>query len=83
MLGSASLTRRDLADYDLSWTPRSRAARRAGRCTDERTIFDTLWNDRAPPGIEYTADLRSGPILRSALLGLPAHGVVGIADLSS
>ncbi len=54
--GSASLTRRDLGDYDLTLDAVLSAAPTAPPVATAQAFFDTLWNDRGPPGIEYTAD---------------------------
>lgn len=54
--GSASLTRRDLGDYDLSLDAALSGPPTAEPVASAQTFFDTLWNDRGPPGIEYTAD---------------------------
>ena len=54
--GSASLTRRDLGDYDLALDAVLSAPPAAPPVATAQAFFDTLWNDRGPPGIEYTAD---------------------------
>ncbi len=54
--GSASLTRRDLGDYDLALDAELSAPPAAAPVAGAQAFFDTLWNDRGPPGIEYTAD---------------------------
>ena len=54
--GSAGLTRRDLDDYDLALDAVLAAPPTAAPIVAAQTFFDTLWNDRGPPGIEYTAD---------------------------
>ena len=54
--GSASLTRRDLGDHDLSLAAALSGAPTAAPIASAQQFFDTLWNDRGPPGIEYTAD---------------------------
>ncbi len=54
--GSASLTRRDLGDYDLALDAVLSAPPTAPPVATAQAFFDTLWNDRGPPGIEYTAD---------------------------
>ena len=55
-LGSASLTRRDLDDYDLALDVGLTGAPTAAPVAAVREFFDRLWNDRGPPGIEFTAD---------------------------
>ncbi len=55
-VGSANLTRRNLADYNLEANlaiELPRASRLAQQTID---YFETLWSNRASPGIEYTAD---------------------------
>ncbi|HEV2703036.1 MAG TPA: phospholipase D-like domain-containing protein [Steroidobacteraceae bacterium] len=54
--GSASLTRRDLDDYDLAVDAALTGPASAAPLQSAQQFFDTLWNDRGPPGIEYTAD---------------------------
>jgi len=54
--GSASLTRRDLGDYDLALDAALSGPSTAEPVASAQAFFDTLWNDRGPPGIEYTAD---------------------------
>jgi hypothetical protein len=54
--GSASLTRRDLGDYDLALDAALSGPADAAPLLNAQQFFDTLWNDRGPPGIEYTAD---------------------------
>jgi hypothetical protein len=56
LTGSASLTRRDLGDYDLVLDAALSGSATAMPLMSAQTFFDTLWNDRGPPGIEYTAD---------------------------
>lgn len=56
LIGSASLTRRDLGDYDLVLDAAVSGSAAATPLLSAQTFFDTLWNDRGPPGIEYTAD---------------------------
>ncbi|HEY4338648.1 MAG TPA: phospholipase D-like domain-containing protein [Steroidobacteraceae bacterium] len=56
LTGSASLTRRDLGDYDLVLDAALTGSATAAPLMSAQAFFDTLWNDRGPPGIEYTAD---------------------------
>jgi hypothetical protein len=56
LTGSARLTRRDLGDYDLVLDAAVAGAAGAAPLLGAQQFFDTLWNDRGPPGIEYTAD---------------------------
>lgn len=55
--GSASLTRRDLGDYDLALDAALSGSATAAPLAHAQELFNTLWNDRGPPGIEYTADV--------------------------
>jgi phosphatidylserine/phosphatidylglycerophosphate/cardiolipin synthase-like enzyme len=54
--GSAQLTRRDLEDYDLEADAAIELGRAAPLARQALEYFDSLWANRAPPGIEYTAD---------------------------
>jgi hypothetical protein len=56
LTGSAGLTRRDLGDYDLALDAALSGPADAAPVRGAQQFFDTLWNDRGPPGIEYTAD---------------------------
>ncbi|HTY92303.1 MAG TPA: phospholipase D-like domain-containing protein [Steroidobacteraceae bacterium] len=56
LTGSASLTRRDLGDYDPTLDAALAGPPGAAPLAGAQEFFDTLWNDRGPPGIEYTAD---------------------------
>jgi hypothetical protein len=56
LTGSASLTRRDLDDYDLALDAALSGPATAAPVLSAQEFFDTLWNERGPPGIEYTAD---------------------------
>jgi hypothetical protein len=56
LTGSASLTRRDLGDYDLVLDAALSGSAMAVPLMSAQAFFDTLWNERGPPGIEYTAD---------------------------
>jgi phosphatidylserine/phosphatidylglycerophosphate/cardiolipin synthase-like enzyme len=55
-LGSANLTRRNIADYNLEANVAIEAARAAPLGSQALEYFDTLWGNRAGIGIEYTAD---------------------------
>jgi phosphatidylserine/phosphatidylglycerophosphate/cardiolipin synthase-like enzyme len=55
-LGSANLTRRNLADYNLEANVAIETARASPLATQVLEYFETLWNNRAALGIEYTAD---------------------------
>ena len=55
-LGSANLTRRNLADYNLEANTAVQAARSAPIAGQMIEYFETLWSNRAALGIEYTAD---------------------------
>ena len=54
--GSAQLTRRDLQDYNLEADATIELGRDAPLARQALEYFDSLWANRAPPGIEYTAD---------------------------
>ena len=54
--GSAQLTRRDLEDYNLEADAAIELARDTLLARQALEYFDSLWTNRAPPGIEYTAD---------------------------
>jgi phosphatidylserine/phosphatidylglycerophosphate/cardiolipin synthase-like enzyme len=55
-LGSANLTRRNIGDYNLEANVVVEAARTAEPAREVLQYFETLWTNRAPVGIEYTAD---------------------------
>lgn len=55
-LGSASLTRRNLLDYNLEANVAVDVARGSPLALQTLEYFDTLWSNRASLGIEYTAD---------------------------
>ena len=55
-LGSANLTRRSLADYNLEANLAIEVGRSAPLASQTLDYFDTLWSNRASLGIEYTAD---------------------------
>ena len=55
-LGSANLTRRNIDDYNLEANLALETAANAAVAQQLERWFDTLWNNRAPAGIEYTAD---------------------------
>jgi phosphatidylserine/phosphatidylglycerophosphate/cardiolipin synthase-like enzyme len=55
-LGSANFTRRNLADYNLEANVVVDTPADGELATAVQTWFDTLWNNRAATGIEYTAD---------------------------
>lgn len=54
--GSATLTRRSLADYDLEANIGLDLGRGAAPAQQLLSYFDTLWSNRAALGIEYTTD---------------------------
>lgn len=56
-LGSANLTRRDLDDYDLNANVVVEIETDSLLAKQVLAYFDVLWNNRAPSGIEYTADV--------------------------
>jgi len=55
-VGSANLTRRNLADYNLEANLALEVGRGSPVARETLGYFDTLWNNRATPGTEYTAD---------------------------
>lgn len=55
-LGSANLTRRNIGDYNLEANVAIEAARNSPLGVQVLDYFDALWSNRAPLGIEYTAD---------------------------
>ena len=55
-LGSANLTRRSLGDYNLEANLAIEVTRTSPLGLQTLDYFDTLWNNRASLGIEYTAD---------------------------
>jgi phosphatidylserine/phosphatidylglycerophosphate/cardiolipin synthase-like enzyme len=55
-LGSANLTRRSLADYNLGANIAVEVARGSPLAVQTLEYFETLWSNRASLGIEYTAD---------------------------
>jgi phosphatidylserine/phosphatidylglycerophosphate/cardiolipin synthase-like enzyme len=55
-LGSANLTRRNVGDFNLEANLAVEAPLGASLAQDAERYFETLWNNRAPAGIEYTAD---------------------------
>jgi phosphatidylserine/phosphatidylglycerophosphate/cardiolipin synthase-like enzyme len=62
-LGSANLTRRNIDDYNLEANLAVEAARAAPPAAAVLAWYDTIWNNRAPAGIEYSApyDLYADP----------------------
>jgi phosphatidylserine/phosphatidylglycerophosphate/cardiolipin synthase-like enzyme len=55
-LGSANFTRRNLADYNLEANLALDVTRNSALALQVLEYFETLWENRAPLGIEYTAD---------------------------
>jgi phosphatidylserine/phosphatidylglycerophosphate/cardiolipin synthase-like enzyme len=55
-LGSADLTRRNLADYDLNANVAIQIARGTPLALQMNDYFETLWSNRALQGVEYSAD---------------------------
>ena len=55
-LGSANLTRRNLADYNLEANLAIELPRESRIAQQTVDYFETLWSNRATLGIEYTAD---------------------------
>jgi phosphatidylserine/phosphatidylglycerophosphate/cardiolipin synthase-like enzyme len=55
-LGSADLTRRNLADYDLNANVAIETARGTPLALQMNDYFERLWSNRAALGVEYSAD---------------------------
>jgi phosphatidylserine/phosphatidylglycerophosphate/cardiolipin synthase-like enzyme len=55
-LGSADLTRRNLADYDLNANVAIETGAGMSLALQMRDYFETLWSNRALQGVEYSAD---------------------------
>lgn len=55
-VGSANLTRRNLADYNLEANVAIELPRNSRLAQQALDYFETLWSNRAALGIEYTAD---------------------------
>lgn len=55
-LGSANLTRRSLADFNLETNFAIEVSRGSPLALQTLEYFETLWSNKAPLGIEYTAD---------------------------
>jgi HKD family nuclease len=55
-LGSANLTRRNLEDFNLEANVAASVPLNADIATQITAWFDSLWNNRGPPELEYTAD---------------------------
>jgi len=55
-LGSANLTRRNIEDYNLEANVVVEMWRGSNMAAQVLQYFDTMWTNRAPLGIEYTAD---------------------------
>lgn len=54
--GSANLTRRNLADYNLEANIAVEVVRSSALAIQALDYFETLWSNRASMGIEFTAD---------------------------
>jgi hypothetical protein len=55
-LGSANLTRRNIGDFNLEANIAASVPLNAEIATSINTWFDSLWTNRGPPPLEYTAD---------------------------
>jgi hypothetical protein len=55
-MGSADLTRRNLADYDLNANVSIQTGAGTPLALQMRDYFETLWSNRALLGVEYSAD---------------------------
>ena len=56
LVGTASLSRYDLDDFNLTSAFVVELPSGAGVATNALAWFDTLWYNRAPSGVEYTSD---------------------------
>jgi phosphatidylserine/phosphatidylglycerophosphate/cardiolipin synthase-like enzyme len=56
-LGSANLTRRNIDDFNLEANIAASVPLNAEIATSIDTWFDSLWTNRGPPPLEYSADL--------------------------
>ena len=54
--GSANFTRRNLADYNLQANLAVEGPLDAPVMLQATRYFETLWSNRAPDGVEYSAD---------------------------
>ncbi len=54
--GSANLTRRNVGDFNLEANLSVDVPSASALAQQVQRYFETLWNNRAPAGIEYTAD---------------------------
>jgi phosphatidylserine/phosphatidylglycerophosphate/cardiolipin synthase-like enzyme len=54
-VGSANLTRRNLANYNLEANIGIAIPASAPLASEMQSYFDRLWNNEGPPGTEYTA----------------------------
>jgi phosphatidylserine/phosphatidylglycerophosphate/cardiolipin synthase-like enzyme len=55
-LGSANLTRRNIADYNLEANIAASVPLNSEIATQISTWFESLWSNRGPPELEYTAE---------------------------
>ncbi len=55
-LGSANLTRRNIGDFNLEANIAASVPLNAEVAVQIGTWFDSLWNNRGPPELEYTAE---------------------------
>ena len=55
-LGSANLTRRNIDNFNLEANIAASVPLNAEIATSINTWFDSLWTNRGPPALEYTAD---------------------------
>jgi hypothetical protein len=58
-LGSANMTRRNLANYNLEANLAAGVPVNSEIATSITAWFDALWNNRGPPDLEYTSDIGS------------------------
>lgn len=80
-VGSANFTRRNLGDYNLEANVALEMSASAPLAGDFNRWFDTLWENRAPPGVEYTTDF--GTYADAAQLSYWAYRLMEATGLSS
>ena len=80
-LGSANLTRRNIADFNLEANLAVESAPGSAIAAEVERYFETLWQNRAPTGVEYTADF--GTFADPAQASYWAYRVMEATGLSS
>lgn len=79
--GSANLTRRNVSDFNLEANLAVEAAPDSDIVLAATTWFDTLWSNRAPVGVEYSADF--GTFADPAQSSYWAYRIMEATGLSS